>query len=82
MTAHNKGGLIDALALAIEERQITLIDDPALIPELLAYETQRLPSGLWQYGAPSGAHDDCVIALALAWHAATRGRMASIRPYA
>jgi len=27
---------------------------------------ERLPSGSWRYGAPSGLHDDCVIALALA----------------
>ena len=27
----------------------------------------RLPSGLLRYGAPSGGHDDTVMALAMAW---------------
>ena len=35
-----------------------------LLGELLAYQAERLPSGLLRYGAPEGSHDDCVIALA------------------
>ena len=38
-----------------------------LLSELKAYQAERLPSGLRRYGAPSGQHDDCVIALAIAW---------------
>jgi hypothetical protein len=40
-----------------------------LIAELLAFEAERLPSGLLRYGAPQGYHDDCVMSLALAWQA-------------
>ena len=32
------------------------------------YEYQIMPSGGISYGGPSGYHDDCVIALALANH--------------
>jgi hypothetical protein len=32
-----------------------------------AYQAERLPSGQMRYGAPSGQHDDCVMALAIAW---------------
>lgn len=70
-TATSKPPLIDALALAIEQQNIGLVDDPVLINELQGYEMQRTSSGNWKYGAPNGGHDDCVIALALAYHAAT-----------
>jgi hypothetical protein len=36
--------------------------------EIRAFVSKQLPSGAWQYAAQNGAHDDCVIALALAWH--------------
>ncbi len=66
-TTQSKGPLIEALALAMEREQITLLDDPVLRGELVAYTLERLPSGLYRYGAASGAHDDTVIAVALAW---------------
>ena len=40
-----------------------------LIGELAAYQAEKLPSGLLRYGAPSGQHDDTVMALAVAWSA-------------
>jgi len=73
MTASSKGPLIQALALAIEREELALLDDDTLIGELLAYGQERLPSGLYRYSAPPGGHDDTVIALALAWHAAQSG---------
>jgi hypothetical protein len=38
-----------------------------LVAELVAYQAEKLPSGLMRYGAPAGQHDDTVMALALAW---------------
>lgn len=66
-TNASKAQIIDALALGYEQDRITTIDDPVLISELMAYQSERLPSGLLRYGAPEGIHDDTVIALALAW---------------
>ncbi len=66
-TARSKGPLIEALALAVERGEVTLLDDPVLRGELAAYTLERLPSGLYRYGAPSGGHDDTVIATALGW---------------
>lgn len=65
----SKGPLIDALALAIERQDITLLDDPVLRDEFHAYEMLRLPSGAWKFSAPPGAHDDIVMATALMWYA-------------
>lgn len=64
----SKKQAIDDLALAFERRSIRILDDATLIAELQAYETKRLPSGTLRYSAPAGFHDDCVIALMLAWH--------------
>jgi len=68
-TAQNKTEIIEALALAIERGEVTLLDDETQIAELEAYDLERLPSGTFRYGAPEGMHDDCVMSLALAWHA-------------
>lgn len=70
-TNATKSAAIDALALAFERGDIRIINDPVLIGELQAYEMERLPSGRFRYGAPQGMHDDCVMSLALAWHAVT-----------
>ena len=41
--------------------------------DLIRFQATRLPSGMLRYAAPSGMHDDCVISLALAWHAVAAG---------
>ena len=67
-TAASKQIAVDALALAFERGALRIIPDPTLIAELQAYEAERLPSGMLRYGAPSGIHDDTVMAVMLAWH--------------
>ena len=69
-TNDTKAEIIQALALAFERGEIRIPNDPVLIAELESFEANRLPSGKWRYSAPDGMHDDTVIALALAWHAA------------
>ena len=68
-TNPSKAKAIDDLVLAFEQRDIRILNDPRLIRELIAYQAERLPSGLLRYGAPSGQHDDCVMALLIAWTA-------------
>lgn len=70
-TAATKQTLIETLALAFEREDIHILNDPVLIGELEAFSMERLPSGTLRYAAPSGMHDDYVIALALAWHGVT-----------
>ncbi len=73
MTNASKDEVINDLALAIERGQLRLLNDPILINELSSYTQERTVSGRFRYGAPPGGHDDTVIALALAWHAAQHG---------
>jgi len=63
-TSKSKAPLIDGLALAMEKEEVVLLNDPVLKHELTAYEMKRTSTG-WSYGAPSGSHDDTVIATAL-----------------
>lgn len=66
-TNATKKGAIEALSLAFERDSIRIPNDPVLIGELQAYESERLPSGNMRYNAPSGMHDDCVMALAICY---------------
>ena len=66
-TNATKAQIVDDLALAFEQQSITLLNDPVGIAELEAFEAERLPSGLTRYGAPTGQHDDTVMARALAY---------------
>jgi len=61
-----KKQVIEGLQVAFQNREIHIPRDKTLLGELGAYGYERLPSGLFKYGAPAGFHDDCVTALALA----------------
>jgi Terminase RNaseH-like domain len=72
VTTHaSKTQAIDSLALAFERGEIRIPNDPVLVGELVAYRAEALPSGSLRYSAPSGQHDDTVMALAMAWTAIT-----------
>lgn len=73
-TNASKAQVIEALALAFERGDIRVLNDPVMVGELVAYQAERLPSGLMRYGAPSGQHDDTVMALAMAWSAVSGQR--------
>lgn len=66
-TNANKAVAVETLALAFEQGQITIPPDETLIAELETYTAERLPSGMVRYGVPEPGHDDCVVALMLAW---------------
>lgn len=65
----SKQDLIQGLMVALEQGLISYPDLPELLTELQIFEYNRLPSGAIRYAAPEGAHDDEVVALALATRA-------------
>lgn len=71
-TAQSKQQIINALSLAFEQSDIHIPDESGLLHELQIFTIVRLPSGTLRYAAPSGFHDDRVMALALTWRAATQ----------
>ena len=78
-SAASKAPLIQALQSAFEHGEIRILNDPIQIGELQAYEGKRMASGM-AYSAPSGVHDDTVMALALAWHGIGKARPLPTQP--
>ena len=66
-TNATKANAVQALELAFERNDIQLLADELQINELMAYQSEKLPSGLVRYGSPDGLHDDTVMALAIAF---------------
>ena len=62
----SKQQLMEGLASAIHQRKITF-PDGHITQELEIFEYQYTSFGV-KYSAPQGFHDDCVMALGLAWH--------------
>lgn len=74
-TATSKPPLIESLALAFERTECRWLDLPIPTTELEAYERKvSVTTNRPAYSAPSGMHDDTVMARALAWHAVTQYR--------
>lgn len=71
-TNASKAAIIGELALAFERSEIKIPNDPILLGELQQFQATKLPSGMTRYEAPSGGHDDMVIALAIAWEGARK----------
>ena len=72
-TAQSKRALVQGLMVAVERGRVFW---PAswevLTGEMKRYEYTITPNGGVGYSAPSGYHDDCVMAFALAVHGAGR----------
>jgi hypothetical protein len=64
-TSQSKQQLMEGLAQAIQQRKIGF-PEGVIVDELDIFEYQFTANGV-RYSAPSGFHDDCVVALALAW---------------
>lgn len=75
-TQASKAALVNNLSLLLEKREIVLPRSdlwPEGVDELEAFEYSVTDAGSVRTGAPYGAHDDCVVALALAaWGARKR----------
>lgn len=65
----SKQKLMEGLAVAIQQHLIRFPAGP-IVNELEAFEYEYHRTGV-SYSAPEGLHDDCVCALALAYHKAT-----------
>lgn len=71
-TSGSKQQLMEGLVSAIHQRKIAFPEGP-ITQELEVFEYQYTAFGV-KYSAPQGFHDDCVMALGLAWHHYTRNR--------
>lgn len=72
-TAASKRQIVERLALALDAGQIQLLNDPRLILEFEAFERHvNSATGIPSYRAAEGAHDDIVMATAIAWYGVHR----------
>lgn len=66
-TSQSKEALIENLAIKLESRELRLLDNHVQTAELAAFEYQTTAGGRTvRMNAPTGKHDDCVVALGLA----------------
>jgi phage FluMu gp28-like protein len=77
-SAPSKQKLMEGLAVAIQQHEITYPDGP-IVAELEAFEYVYTRTGV-RYSAPVGLHDDCVMALALARQMAQRNHTVTYAP--
>ncbi len=66
-TPQSKKQMIDALIIAFERNEITLLPDEDLIQEFRSYHMSTTDAGNIRFGAIEGMFDDRVMACALAW---------------
>jgi len=71
LTGPSKQHLVEGLTLAIQSHATTVLDGPHKA-EMESFEYSLSKSRNVMFSAPPGAHDDCVIAHALAWYGAER----------
>ena len=81
----SKAELVQRLIVAVEQQKVTWPAEwQVLTHEMQRYEYEISPRGHISYSAPSGFHDDCVMALALAnhrrWETESCGPMIPLAP--
>ena len=79
MSVSTKAPLVDKLVWSLEREELRFPPWKDLVQELQLYEAKIGSSGRVILGAPSGFHDDLVVALALCNYGMTRGAMAGIK---
>lgn len=71
----SKKKLIEALMMGFEQHKLRILDEQTQTSELEIFEYEIGKGGLVHYSAPQGYHDDCAIALALAFWPLRPGRI-------
>lgn len=74
-TGTSKESIVSGLSVALEQQQLAIpASCEVMLRELSNYEYQLRPTGHVAYSAPTGLHDDTVMALGLAVAAASKPR--------
>jgi hypothetical protein len=66
ITGPIKRAMVEGLMLRFDSGSICIPSDPVVVEEFRGFTSEMLPSGHERFAAPSGRHDDCVMAAALA----------------
>ena len=72
-TNDSKERIINNFQVAMQNREVQILNNPTLQVEMDMYEMKLSKSGKRTYNAASGYHDDCVIAMLLALDCINKG---------
>lgn len=72
-TNESKERLINNFQVAIQNKQVKILNDSTLKMQLAMYEMKLSSTGKKTYNAASGYHDDCIIAMLLAFDCINKG---------
>ena len=72
-TNESKERLINNFQVAIQNKQVSILNDAILKMEMAMYEMKVTSNGKRTYNAATGYHDDCIIAMLLAFSCITSG---------
>lgn len=72
----SKAKIVNSFQVAIQNKTVTLLNDPNLITELSVYECKPSKTGKLTYNAASGYHDDILISSMLALDCINKGQQA------
>lgn len=72
-TNESKERIINNFQVAIQRKEVTILDDVTLKIQMDMYEMKLNNNGKHIYNAPTGYHDDCIIAMLLAFNCITTG---------
>ncbi|PJF21222.1 MAG: hypothetical protein CUN56_12205 [Phototrophicales bacterium] len=67
-TNKTKVAIVDSMALAFENGAVKIPDDETAIMEFESYTYTVSQTGVRRFSAPSGLHDDIVMACCIAWY--------------
>lgn len=73
-TNDSKERLINNFQVAMQNNKVQILDDAVLRTEMDMYEMKVNQNGKRTYNAASGYHDDCIIAMLLAFNCITTGQ--------
>lgn len=72
-TNDSKERLINTFQVAIQNKEVTILNDATLKIEMAMYEMKLSSTGKKTYNAANGYHDDCIIAMLLAFDCIRKG---------
>ena len=72
-TNESKERLINNFQVAIQNKEVTILNDNKLLIEMAMYEIKLSNTNKKTYNAASGYHDDCIIAMLLAFDCINKG---------
>lgn len=75
-TNESKERIINQFQVYMQNKQVTILDNPTLKVQLDMYEMKTNANGKRTYNAANGYHDDCIIAMLLALDCINKGTYA------